>query len=132
MIKFKIGDKVRTFKDPSYGGVEGTGIVEDVLEDGKKIIVRQDGSRIIFYYLTLNGFIKHINSMSKTTRIQKKLLDKDTQILIEAGYLSDNLEMTDAGEDELENIIFEEHMDKLVASAKEKLSEEKKESKKKE
>ena len=52
----------------------------------------------------------------------KRLLDRKTRILVKAGFLDKELELTDEGIDELTALEFEAHLDKLVARAEEKLN----------
>ncbi len=60
--------------------------------------------------------------MSKLTTMFKKLLDLDTQILIEGGILLENLELTDDGEDELMALLFEQNKTALISLAKERIA----------
>lgn len=52
----------------------------------------------------------------------KRLLDRNTRVLVKAGFLDKELELTDEGIDELTALEFEAHLDKLVARAEEKLN----------
>jgi hypothetical protein len=61
---------------------------------------------------------------SKTTNTQKKLLDKKTVALIDAGFLTTDLKITSACRYYMEHLEFVEKFDKLVERAKEKLAEE--------
>ncbi len=61
--------------------------------------------------------------MSKVTTMFKKLLDPDTQALVEAGYLDQNLEITNDGEFQLKVLAFELNRAALVTLAKEKIAE---------
>ncbi len=61
---------------------------------------------------------------SKLGTMMKKLLDADTQVLVKAGFINGDLELTSEGSNELENAIFDDYKAKLVAVAKEKLAEE--------
>ena len=54
----------------------------------------------------------------------KKLLDPTIIILIKAGYLTDDLRITDACKAYMEHLDFIEKKEQLVERAKEKLAEE--------
>jgi hypothetical protein len=60
----------------------------------------------------------------------KKLLDKDTQTLVKAGFLSETLELTDCGKSELITIMFDVHRKALIEAAQAKLDEAEKNKKK--
>lgn len=57
----------------------------------------------------------------KITNIVKKLIDKDTRTLIEAGFIDDGLSLTDSGASELMGILFLENKAELVKVARENL-----------
>lgn len=61
--------------------------------------------------------------MSLST-IQKRVIPIEYQKLAEAGYLSDELKITDAGRTALFHLALEEFKDELVAKAEEKLKKE--------
>lgn len=63
--------------------------------------------------------------MTKLNTMMKKLLDSDTQTLVKAGYINGDLELTTAGRDALNGIIFQQNKAALVALAQEALDEEK-------
>lgn len=65
------------------------------------------------------------NNMSKISNMMKKLLDKDTQILVKAGYINGDLDLTPEGLKALNTIVFLENKTELVKLANEKLAEEK-------
>ncbi len=65
--------------------------------------------------------------MSKLTNTQKELLDEQTQSLVEAGFLTSDLKITDTATYYLRHLAFTEHKAKLVARAKEIIAERKKE-----
>jgi hypothetical protein len=62
----------------------------------------------------------------KLTNTQKKLLDKKTISLIEAGFLTTDLKITDDCRYYMEHLDFLEKFDKLVSRANEKIKEDKK------
>lgn len=63
--------------------------------------------------------------MSTVGSMMKRLLDKDTQALVKAGYINGDLELTDKGKSALWAILFSANKDALVAEAKEVLEAEK-------
>lgn len=73
--------------------------------------------------------IKTKTTMQKLGTMMKKLLDKDTQLLVKAGFINGDLELTEEGRKELLSINFEANKAKLVDIAKEKIAEEKEENK---
>ncbi len=79
-----------------------------------------------YWHLPETGFSTSIklkkSLMSKITTMFKKLLDSDTQSLVEAGLIMENLELSDEGENQLQAILFEQNKAALVAIAKEKLA----------
>lgn len=64
--------------------------------------------------------------MAKLSTIQKANLDADTQALIEADLLYDNLSLTSAGSSVIESIIFGVYREELVKEAKRIIKERKK------
>ena len=73
-----------------------------------------------------NGEINNNNNNNmKLNTMMKKLLDKDTKTLIEAGYINGDLELTEAGKKELMVILFLANKKELVDSAKELLEDNK-------
>ncbi len=57
------------------------------------------------------------------SNIAKRLLDKKTKILIKAGYLSNDLKLTDSGEEALLSLMLETNMERLVSEAEEEIAE---------
>lgn len=79
-------------------------------------------------FLKKNGYlIKTVDNsnapMETTTDIQKNLLDADTQTLMKAGFLSDTLNLTEAGRIALTALMFVENKEALVTAAEEKIAE---------
>lgn len=62
--------------------------------------------------------------MKKITTLFKKLVDADTAVLVKAGYLNNELELTREGEEELMTICFIANKTALVDAAKAKAAEE--------
>lgn len=63
----------------------------------------------------------------KLGAMMKRLLSEEIQILVKAGLINGDLELTAAGNKVLSACIFDQFKDKLVAEAKEILEEEKEE-----
>lgn len=60
-------------------------------------------------------------TMSTLAKIAKKLLDADTKVLVEAGYLDSELELTDEGEDQLLTMLFLTYKEELATEARKQL-----------
>jgi len=56
--------------------------------------------------------------------LMKRLLDKDTQVLIKAGFLNNDLSLTNKGEEEVMALMLMQNKTDLVKVAEEKLAEE--------
>ncbi|HCR35823.1 TPA: hypothetical protein DIU22_02155 [Candidatus Woesebacteria bacterium] len=61
--------------------------------------------------------------MNKLSILMKKLLDKDTQILVKAGFINGDLDLTTEGQDALDAVLFIEKKSELVKLAEEVLTE---------
>lgn len=61
--------------------------------------------------------------MSKLNTMMKKLLDADTQALVTAGFLNEELEFTDEGKEALIGVTFDAYKAQLVAVATAKIAE---------
>lgn len=130
----QVGMKVRTNGDGGGITEEFTGIVEDIGDEG--IYIRRDDGqtgggvdgtwtiRRDNNTATLSILTKKKSLMTKVNVMMKKLLDKDTQTLVKAGYIDGDLELTDEGEEALDAILFQQHKAELVTLAKEQLAEE--------
>ncbi len=74
-------------------------------------------------------FIQFDNNTKKMTKtvssMAKKLLDADSQALVQAGFISESLTITQEGSDALREIMFDKYKKELVAVAKSKIKEEK-------
>ena len=55
--------------------------------------------------------------------MMKKLLDKDTQTLVKAGFINGDLDLTGAGQHALNTVLFIEKKAELVKLAEEVLAE---------
>jgi len=141
-LKFKVGDKVRGI-GADIKGCEG--IIEEVKPDGYNIRFTKVGNEawhgigewrvgnLMCRHTFWEGSLELITSSDETNKrrtfkmklntMMKKLLDKDTKILIEADYIDGNLLLTEEGKRALDAIIFEEYKADLVKLAKEKIEE---------
>lgn len=66
-----------------------------------------------------------LNQTNMLNAFIKRLVDKETQILIKAGYLNNDLSVTNAGNAELLALFLEANKKAFVESAKAKLEEDK-------
>ena len=144
MTKFKIGDRIRVKEesgqdppgivnehvikciDKEYAYVFDTSECRGSLCDcGKKHswCLREEQMELI-------EEVKPIKIMKKLGNMMKKLLDSDTQVLVEAGYINGDLEITSDGSKVLQEISFDTFKKTFVELAKKKVEEEKKESEK--
>ena len=136
MSNIRIGDLVERIIDDHGDFLEG--------DEGRVVNIRKDGSN--FDVRLEDGSISKGNSPSKLSVIQrasvdkpegnkpkmlqrlgnymKKLLDKDTQVLVKAGFINGDLEPTEEGLDALNSILFFEKKTELVEMAKEMIAEE--------
>lgn len=72
-------------------------------------------------------------NMSKLSKFARKFLGLDVSVhtLVEAGYISEDLKLTDAGKLALHQLSFETHKEALVKMAEEKIAEQEEEAAKK-
>lgn len=138
---FKIGSKVATATS-SYcdRGSKGTivtksdtpkiwGVEFDEIGNGHDLngfLNRYNGWWIYESELVLLEPNKEEQTMNPVSNMAKKFLDADTQSLIEAGYLSSNLELTNAGISVRDEIMFDAAQKELIKAAKAKIAEAKK------
>jgi len=127
-------------------GTEFTGTIYEIHDQNCGTIRRDDGitgsgkhiegygdgwafSNLEEYKLEL---INKTTTMKKISNFFKKLVSPEVARLSEAGLLDGDLELTEAGKNELLAIVFEDNKEKLVKRADEIIAEvEKEESKKK-
>jgi len=64
--------------------------------------------------------------MASLTNMMKKLLDKDTQVLVKAGYINGDLLLTEKGEEALFAVLFTQNKTDLVTLAQAELDEKEK------
>lgn len=134
MCKYKVGDRIKNVdtepgnNSGKYGTVERVDIyyrspsettyeVAILYDDGCKGASKEAEK----FYKIINKTV-----MQKINIFAKKLLDKNTKTLIEAGYLNENLDLTSQGSDALELIAFDKYALELVAMAEAKIEEDKK------
>ncbi len=75
-------------------------------------------------YSDTNYLLPKIKVMQKLSPMQKELLDEDTKTLIKAGYLDNDMDLTEEGGEVLNAIYFKEKKKELVAAAQAKLDSE--------
>lgn len=132
--EFQVGRRVETNGDgdinQKYTPFTGTikyveGYRFHILRDDGEIGKGKDNLWQIHY--KNDGKIKFLNkpNMSKLSSMMKKLLDKDTQVLVEAGYINGDLDLTDEGTKALLTILFTTHKNELVKDAKEVIADSK-------
>lgn len=151
MSKFKVGDRVRVVKHRkgkvyfSKVGDTGTiiksnplGLFETKIEHDKNRCWESfmfDDLELIEHcvpvdYMTLTGiYTTNYEPIKKplmktVSNMMKKLLDKNTQTLVKAGYINGDLELTSEGTRALMELLFTQNTDALVASAQAKIDEE--------
>lgn len=131
MTKFRIGDRVkvvgnRPINQPRYpDGTTGTIVA---LLGGMRYSIDWDNGYQSYIWTDV-GDIKLINDnktiMAKVGIMMKKLLDKDTQILVEAGFINGDLELTCLGRTHLDAILFTANKGELIKLAKDSIAEDK-------
>ena len=82
-------------------------------------IDREGGCRKLGNY----DIISNNTIMNKLSIMMKKLLDKDTQTLVKAGFINGDLDLTGAGQHALNTVLFIEKKAELVKLAEEVLAE---------
>ncbi len=136
MAKFKVGDKVKCIQ--SQDGYHGAGwiperifIVADIDEGSNPIYWSESGNHTIGgVYEKALELVNKQSIMKKLGTFFKKLTDEKTQKLAKAGFINGDLEPTEAGIDALNEVLWFEKLDLLVAKAEEVIKEEEEESKK--
>lgn len=127
--KFKVGDLVKIHK-PIDTSKSPTWITPDMDKYDGKIIVLTKTSGYYWRHDRWNfseNWLELINNkvdnkqtiMQKLNSMIKRLLDKDSQALYEAGFIDGDLRITQRGKEELDGIIFEANKAELVRLAKE-------------
>lgn len=79
----------------------------------------EGGSSILDNYYIINNK----TLMKKLSIMMKKLLDKETQLLVKAGFINGDLEITTEGQHALNSVLFTEKKAELVKLAEEVISE---------
>lgn len=127
-MAWKVGQRIKNTSTTERGGNYG--------KYGKVISVDTSRGSSPYYYIQYDdgsrgqGYEIHYTSvnkslMAKASTIMKKLIDADTRLLVKAGFLDSELNLTDDGVDALNAIEIEKFKPELVSLAKEKLAEEK-------
>lgn len=127
MVRYEFEDTVPI----SYCGAELTADMPQTVEIDQFIFTYpchgQRGSRTLYIGNGTNKVQKYKNTKGGTmpylSNIAKKLLDADTKVLVKAGYLDSELELTEQGAAELIEILFLANKPAMVASAKAKIKE---------
>lgn len=128
-MQYKVGDRFRVVnRHPDNTSYEGlTGVVEQVLGTKRYEVLFENGVRCQGW--TDQNDMEFISNDNKTQMktlgtMMKRLLDKDTQTLVKAGFVNGDLELTEEGRKALLAIQFSEKKSELVILAQEVLDEE--------
>jgi len=90
----------------------------------RKTTQKQEVAPVNKEVVTNNQTVNKNNNMN-VTNLYKQLVDKNTLTLKKAGFLSEQLSITDEGMSELLGILFMQHKEALVKIAEEKLNDKK-------
>ena len=128
MALYKEGDKVRIIVACS-----GTSVGEFCTVGSGGKCLREHGCTCDPYWelvtpeiMKKEGLtIKKPTIMTKLSNMMQKMLDADTKVLVQAGLINGNLELTTEGLKELNTIVFFANKAALVARAQEIVAEEK-------
>ena len=96
--------------------VSGTPGFERLMYMGCPVYIG-NGTKPIKKYKTKGGAMPYLS------KIAKKLLDADTKVLVKAGYLDSELDLTEEGAAELMEVLFMANKPAMVAAAKAKIKE---------
>lgn len=115
--KFKIVKKIKK-EDISYEieaveDLESKWIVGGIVKVGCKWVFGENGLRKITS-----------KNMQPITAMLRRALDEDMQTLYKAGYLDENLKLTERGIEALNTVVFDAYKDKLVQEAKVEIAQE--------
>ena len=134
MEVFEIGDVIKVVnnhpENRKYEGLEGT-IIERWQDSGNyKYHIKFKNGEESRGWTNDNDMKLNLRKINmKIGTMMNKLLDKDTQLLVKAGFINGDLELTDAGQNALITILFTDRKAELVELAKEIIEEEEKENK---
>jgi hypothetical protein len=136
MAHYKVGDRFKT----DYSPKRFKGSILEIIEvlDGYeypyrvKVVKKGEGYESVGYtgsWKDSGGndmiIIKNKKTLMTTvTNMMKKFLDADTQLLVKAGFIDSELEITAYGQRALDEIIFDQNKVALVESAKISIAEE--------
>lgn len=125
-MRYKVGDRVEIIDNYC----EMSGIIIDtscVLDNNNKVRyslrIDWDSGDSGWYKESSLKLINKKNIMEKLGIWVRKLVDKDTRILLKAGYLNGDLEPTDKGKLALDFLTFQAHKKELVELAQEEIKE---------
>lgn len=100
------------------------------IESDFKIVAYHEKRNQEYVISGLDSYIIKRNNlifMQKIGPLMKRLLDSDSQVLVKAGLVNGNLELTETGKDAILTILFADKKSELVSLAKEIIEEEKSE-----
>lgn len=135
MVPFMVDPKHFRLADPSHSDIWSKSFTESVKMDEEMI---DHMKHAIMYGMSVyrpdtiihdeySSIKKKKTFMSKLNTMMKKLLDADTKVLVEAGFLDSELNLTRDAAYQLDLIAFDKFKTELVAAAKERIEEAKKE-----
>lgn len=135
-MKFKVGDRVKIIKDNSgeskYLGELAT--IEDIVDYDSEYPIRLKLDSMPYGTIDANqnefklySSKKTVGIMASLSKLAKRTLDSDIKTLVKAGYLTNELEFTDEGDEALCALLLEQHKVQLVKMAKEDLKDRKEE-----
>lgn len=135
-MKFKVGDKVRIVKGTTAFARSHLGYLGEITKiepgnhgfadvgDGYYILDYKNEKCVWEVDVELVSSSNNQKPMTqKISAIAKKLLDGDTKTLIKAGFIDNNLDLTDKGTAALNAIVFEQNKAALVEAAKAEVEE---------
>ena len=126
--KFEVGDKVRCISDDAIGKdyIRKEGVITKM-----NMELNKEKYPYCVSFHKYNPYGDHEleliakNKMNRLTPALKETLEKDSQILYEAGFLSESMELTGEGVKSIQAILFAEKKAELVKLAEKILKEEK-------
>ncbi len=131
MRPLKVGDRIKNISKQvgDNQGKFGEVVMVNSSNPPRYLIRYEDGCTGSSDDLDITSVYKKVTKKSMASKLgtmMKKFLDADTQILVKAGFINGDLELTSEGQEELLAIAFDTHKAGLVAAARAKLEEEEK------
>ncbi len=132
-MKFEVGDRVKIIKGSSLSNCSWASSMDKYVgeEFVIDIIIKGDRAEYKAWYFMFEWLIPACETISKKetimntlSNIAKKLFDADTQVLVKAGYLESNMELSCKGKEALAAINLEANKAALVVLAQADLDEE--------